>query len=187
MESTILCRMYSVYPPAISPARRLGGRVLHHSRSVRRSALASDAIGDQGPVLSDKLPLDTDNDLFIVNDSITPAVGEITHLSGRLLGTNGEPVRDAVVEIWQVDSMATYLQERGSKSSGEYDPNFQGFGRFLTSSTGEYYFRTIKPVPYPGRPAPHVHFMVKAKGREPWTHSTLHQGHPGNQTTAFTS
>jgi protocatechuate 3,4-dioxygenase, beta subunit len=135
----------------------------------------------KGPLYPDKLPLDTDNDLIIVNDSTTPAVGEITHLSGRVLGANGEPVRDAVVEIWQVDSMATYLKERGSKSSGEYDPNFQGFGRFLTSSTGEYYFRTIKPVPYPGRPAPHVHFMVKAKGREPWTTQLYVKGHPGNQ------
>ena len=39
----------------------------------------------QGPLYPEKLPLDTDNDLIIVNNSITPAVGEITHLSGCLL------------------------------------------------------------------------------------------------------
>ncbi|HYV27675.1 MAG TPA: intradiol ring-cleavage dioxygenase, partial [Candidatus Eisenbacteria bacterium] len=39
----------------------------------------------EGPFYPDKLPLDTDNDLILVNDSITPAVGEITHLSGRIL------------------------------------------------------------------------------------------------------
>ena len=44
------------------------------------------------------------------------------------------------------------------------DKNFQGFGRFVTGSTGEYYFRTIKPVPYPGR-TPHIHFKVK-QGRK---------------------
>jgi hypothetical protein len=76
--------------------------------------------------------LDTDNDLIIVNDSITPAVGEITHLSGRLLDANGGPIRDAVVEIWQVDNTGTYLKERESKRNTGYDANFQGFGRFLT-------------------------------------------------------
>ena len=44
---------------------------------------------DRRAVLPDKLPLDTDNDLIIVNDSITPAVGEITHLSGRILDAKG--------------------------------------------------------------------------------------------------
>ena len=39
----------------------------------------------EGPFYPDKLPLDTDNDLLVINDSITPAVGEITHLSGRVL------------------------------------------------------------------------------------------------------
>ena len=56
-----------------------------------------------GPLYPDKLPRDTDNDLIIVNDSITPAVGQITHLSGRILDSRGEPVRDALIEIWQVD------------------------------------------------------------------------------------
>src|SRR5471032_1551981 len=59
----------------------------------------------EGPFYPDHLPLDTDNDLIIVNDSITPAVGEITHLSGRLLDTKGELIRNATVEIWGVDSL----------------------------------------------------------------------------------
>jgi protocatechuate 3,4-dioxygenase, beta subunit len=58
----------------------------------------------EGPFYPDRLPLDTDNDLIIINNSLTPAVGEITHLSGRVLGANGSPVRNAVVEIWQVDN-----------------------------------------------------------------------------------
>ena len=57
----------------------------------------------EGPFYPDKLPLDTDNDLLIVNDDITAAVGEITHLSGRILDARGEPLRNALVEIWQVD------------------------------------------------------------------------------------
>jgi len=133
-----------------------------------------------GPLYPDNLPRDSDNDLIIVNDSITPAVGQITHLSGRILDSRGEPVRDALIEIWQVDSTATYLKERSYRPAGSFDPNFQGFGRFLTGSTGEYYFRTIKPVPYPTRPAPHIHFLVKVKGRSAWSTQLYIQGHPGN-------
>ena len=58
----------------------------------------------EGPFYPDHLPLDTDNDLILLNDAITPAVGEITHLSGRILNMSGEPVRNAVVEIWQADN-----------------------------------------------------------------------------------
>jgi protocatechuate 3,4-dioxygenase beta subunit len=134
----------------------------------------------QGPLYPQKLPLDSDNDLITVRDSVTPAVGEITHLSGRLLGLHGEPVSNAVIEIWQVDSTATYLQERRRKPASGFDVNFQGFGRFETGSGGEYYFRTIKPVPYPTRPAPHIHFMVKVRGREPFTTQLYVKGHPGN-------
>ena len=40
----------------------------------------------EGPFYPDQLPLDTDNDLLIINDSITPAVGEVTHLTGKSVG-----------------------------------------------------------------------------------------------------
>src|SRR5687767_434439 len=63
----------------------------------------------EGPFYPDKLPLDTDNDLLIINDGITPAVGEVTWLSGRVLDARGEPVRNALVEIWQVDNNGAYL------------------------------------------------------------------------------
>src|SRR5213083_1759336 len=53
----------------------------------------------EGPFYPDRLPLDTDNDLVIVGNSTTPAVGEITHLTGRVLDLKGNPVKDATVEI----------------------------------------------------------------------------------------
>jgi protocatechuate 3,4-dioxygenase beta subunit len=53
----------------------------------------------EGPFYPDVLPLDTDNDLLVINDSITPAVGDITHLTGRVLTRSGQPVRNAFVEI----------------------------------------------------------------------------------------
>src|SRR5690349_2045320 len=63
----------------------------------------------EGPFYPDHLPLDTDNDLIIVNDNVTPAIGDITHLSGRILDSKGEAIRNAVVEIWQVDGNGVYL------------------------------------------------------------------------------
>lgn len=133
----------------------------------------------EGPFYPDKLPLDTDNDLLVINDSITPAVGEITHLSGRILSISGEPIRNAVVEIWQVDSTGVYIHS-GSVNRDRRDSNFQGFGRFLTGSKGEYYFRTVKPVPYPGR-APHIHFAVMSKGRKRFTTQCYVKGEPANE------
>jgi len=134
----------------------------------------------EGPFYPDKLPLDTDNDLLKLNDSLSPAIGEITHLTGRILTSAGSPVRNAEVEIWQVDGQGAYLHSRGEGGNGR-DSNFQGFGRFLTSSTGEYYFRTIKPVPYPGR-TPHIHFAVNVGGKRKLTSQLFVGGEKQNET-----
>lgn len=120
----------------------------------------------EGPFYPNKLPLDTDNDLLVINDAITPAIGEITHLSGKILDAKGNPLKNAVVEIWQCDANGVYLHTNDSdKKKDKQDKNFQGFGRFVTASSGEYYFRTIKPVPYPGR-TPHIHFKIKQGRKE---------------------
>lgn len=117
----------------------------------------------EGPFYPDKLPLDTDNDLIRITDDVTPALGQITHLTGKILDSKGNPVRNALVEIWQCDNNGAYLHSRSSNGD-KRDSHFQGYGRFLTSSTGEYYFRTIKPVSYPGR-TPHIHFKVSQKDK----------------------
>jgi protocatechuate 3,4-dioxygenase beta subunit len=120
----------------------------------------------EGPFYPDHLPLDQDNDLIIVNNSLTPAVGEITQLSGRVLDMSGAPVKNVEIEIWQCDANQVYLNSKDSiPKADQRDKNFQGYGRFAIGSTGEYRFRTIKPVPYPGRPAGHIHVRVK-KGRQ---------------------
>ncbi len=133
----------------------------------------------EGPFYPDKLPLDTDNDLLVINDGITRAVGEVTYVSGRILGPDGSPIRNALVEIWQCDANGAYLHTR-TGNGDKKDQNFQGFGRFITGSDGRYLFRTIKPVPYPGR-TPHIHYAVKMKGREKWTTQCYIKGHPGNE------
>src|SRR5258708_7561400 len=96
-------------------------------------ALARTPRMTEGPFYPPKLPLDTDNDLIVINDAITPAVGEITHLTGRILSASGEPIRNAAVEIWQCDSKQVYLAQ--GSSGGRKDPQFQGFGRLTTGST----------------------------------------------------
>ncbi len=130
---------------------------LIHSFCTRRSFLGGLAVGavafsmpgafaealmrtprqTEGPFYPNNLPLDTDNDLLVINDAITRAVGEVTHLSGKILDARGEPVRNGVVEIWQVDKNGAYLHP-GSANRDRRDANFQGFGRFLTGSSGEY-------------------------------------------------
>lgn len=134
----------------------------------------------EGPFYPDHLPLDTDNDLILVNDSVTPAVGEVTWLSGRILSESGAPIRNAVVEIWQVDHNGVYFHTK-SASEGHRDSNFQGYGRFLTGASGEYVFRTIKPVAYPGR-TPHIHFGIKTRGRDKFTTQCYIAGETQNQT-----
>jgi protocatechuate 3,4-dioxygenase beta subunit len=174
----------SPFPGTAASRRRFFGQLgLGAALFSVRGAFAEElarrtAAVEEGPFYPPKLPLDTDNDLIIVNDSITPAVGEITHLGGRLLDAKGDPIRDATLEIWSTDHEGVYLADRGNQS--RYDSHFQGFGRFLTSSTGEYYFRTLKPVRYPGRQAPHIHFKVKMKGQREWTTQLFIKGDPGN-------
>ena len=133
----------------------------------------------EGPFYPDHLPLDTDNDLIVINDTLNPAIGNITYVSGRILDAKGQPIRNALVEIWQCDANGAYLHSR-TGNSDKRDKNFQGFGRFLTGSTGEYLFRTIKPVPYPGR-TPHIHYKIKRSGKELLTTQCYIKGHPGNE------
>src|SRR5262249_6316500 len=63
----------------------------------------------EGPFYPTKLPVDTDNDLLLVNDNATLAGGDVTHLSGRVLDKDGTPVRNALVEIWQCDHKGIYM------------------------------------------------------------------------------
>jgi protocatechuate 3,4-dioxygenase beta subunit len=151
-------------------------------------ALRKTAVLGDGPFYPDKMPLDTDNDLLIINDGITPAVGEVTHLTGRLLSEAGDPVRNAFIEIWQADTIGSYIHT-GGWNEGKIDGNFQGYGRFLTDSLGRYYFRTIKPVPYTllgTFRAPHIHVAVSKAGRRIMATQALVKGHEANARDGIT-
>jgi len=145
--------------------------------------LTETATTTEGPFYPDKLPLDTDNDLVILNDSTTPGVGQVTHLEGRVLTSSGQPIRNAFVEIWQVDNTGSYVHTGGRQPSG-HDKNFQGYGRFLTNTRGQYYFRTIKPIEYTLQNifrTAHIHVAVSKNGRRVFTTQMLVAGHPANE------
>jgi protocatechuate 3,4-dioxygenase beta subunit len=133
----------------------------------------------EGPFYPDKMPLDTDNDLIVINDALTPAVGTIAYLSGTVTDSKGNPLRNTLVEIWQVDNNGIYLHTRGGNRQ-KWDSNFQGYGRFLTDSKGRYFFRTLKPSPYSGR-TPHIHMAVSAKGQRKLTTQCYIKGEPRNE------
>jgi protocatechuate 3,4-dioxygenase, beta subunit len=151
---------------------------LFDTRGLFAETLARTAATTEGPFYPDKMPLDTDNDLLIINDAITPAVGQVTHLTGRILTATGQPIRNAFVEIWQVDQTGSYVHTRGRQPAG-HDANFQGYGRFLTDSKGQYYFRTIKPISYTligiFRTA-HIHFAISRNGKRVFTTQLLVKG-----------
>jgi protocatechuate 3,4-dioxygenase beta subunit len=173
--------LFHVYAPRRAFLRQLAwGTALVAVPGLFAEQLTLTPRQTEGPFYPDKLPLDTDNDLVIMNDATTPAVGEITWLGGRLLTAAGSPIRNATIEIWQCDSTGVYLHTGTGGDVARRDRNFQCFGRFVTGSTGEYVFRTIKPVPYPGR-TPHIHLAVKLRGKKELVTQCYIKGHPGNE------
>lgn len=130
-----------------------------------------------GPFYPLELPLDADADLVQVAGRSERAAGTILHLGGRLLDDRGRPVQGARIEIWQCDAFGFYLHpgDRG----GRAEPSFQGFGATTVTGDGGYRFRTIEPVPYPGR-TPHIHFRIVGPGFAPLTTQMYVEGHASN-------
>src|SRR5438876_9075303 len=145
---------------------------------VFAEALVTTPEQTEGPYYPPNLPLDTDNDLLVVNNNITPAVGTILYLSGTVFDSSGNPVRDAHLEIWHADNTGAYIHP-ASMGYSTRDQNFQGFGRFLTGSAGQYLFRTIKPGLYTGRTR-HIHMKVKVPDQTDVTTQVYFDGEPQN-------
>lgn len=116
----------------------------------------------EGPFYPASLPADMDNDLVRVQGRKAQAMGQVTHVGGRILDRRGEPVRGAMVEIWQCDANGIYHHPR-QPGLQRRDTAFQGYGRTGVAADGRYGFRTIRPVAYPGR-TPHIHFKVHVPG-----------------------
>ena len=130
----------------------------------------------EGPFYPRTFPKDSDADLTRVEGRAQRASGTPLDVSGRVVDRSGRPRAGARVEIWQCDAQGAYHHVGGSES----DPNFQGFGAVSTDAEGRYAFRTIKPVPYPGR-TPHIHFAVLENGKRRLTSQMFVEGEPGNE------
>ena len=116
----------------------------------------------EGPFYPVSFPADMDNDLVRVQGRAAQAVGQVAHVVGRVLNRRGEPVKGAMLEIWQCDANGIYNHPR-QPGLQRRDAAFQGYGRTQAADDGRYSFRTIRPVAYPGR-TPHIHFKVHAPG-----------------------
>jgi protocatechuate 3,4-dioxygenase beta subunit len=120
----------------------------------------------QGPYypLVNNIPLDKDNDLVHLNDSLTAATGTITHVSGRVLDGSGDPIRGTLVELWHADYRGEYLYSANATRNPNMDANFAGFGQYLTGRDGAFRFRTIKAGLYTGRTR-HFHWGLTIPGQ----------------------
>lgn len=125
---------------------------------------------------------DWDADLTTVrrDGRVLVAKGEHLGLEAVVVDTDGRLIDDAEVEIWQCDVMQTYRHPREPAGEGRHDPGFQGFGAARSDRRGELGFRTIRPVPYPGR-TPHIHVKLRHPAFGEWTSQLFVAGDPGNE------
>ena len=156
-------------PVLRSPARR---RALSRLAAIAAAASVAGASAQgrnlaptpsqtEGPFYPKTFPADVDADLTQVIGRGARAQGTALYFEGRVLGLDGRPVPGAVVELWQCDALGRY--HHAGDDGGPRDDNFQGYGRTTTAADGRYAFKTIRPVPYGGRPA-HLHVRVRPAG-----------------------
>lgn len=132
-----------------------------------------------GPFYPAELPLDSDNDLIQIEGHAQQARGTSTNVIGRVLSPDGDPIADARVEIWQCDANGKY-HHPDDENDVPMDEHFQAYGATTTDTKGRYRFRTIKPVPYPGR-VPHIHYRVTTPGGNQLNTQLYIAGFEGNE------
>ncbi len=108
-----------------------------------------------GPFFRDGLVYPGDREL------VAPGTPGSIILDGRVLDGAGDPVPDALVEIWQPDATGTIVREPGSRR--RRPGSFSGFGRCETDPDGWYAFTTLEPAPV--REGAAAFFTVKVFAR----------------------
>ena len=111
--------------------------------------LLPDRLSDlTGPAFGTGDVRESDSDLTKQHDG--EPIGERIIVSGRVVGSDGRPVRSTLIEIWQANAAGRYAH-KVDQHPAPLDPNFTGGGRVLTDDDGRYRFVTIKPGSYPWR------------------------------------
>lgn len=136
----------------------LGGIAPAFGQAKELRNTAEDALGPFYPIT---IPADQDFDLTMVSGKPGRAAGQLLYVSGRVVNTRGEPVADAVLEIWQANAAGRYAHP-GDDNKAPLDPNFQGYAKIKTGADGSYRIKTIMPGAYANR-TPHIHFDVKGR------------------------
>ncbi|MEM7221947.1 MAG: protocatechuate 3,4-dioxygenase [Pseudomonadota bacterium] len=161
---------------ALAAGVGVGTSLLAQTKAI--AALTATPRQTPGPFYPKRFPLDGDADLVQIAGRPEQAVGEILHVYGQVLDQAGQPMSGLTVEIWQCDAFAHYHHQGALDARA--DPNFQGWGRVQLGDDGAYRFRTIRPVPYPGR-TPHIHFAVSGPGIKPLITQMYIEGEPDNR------
>lgn len=137
---------------------------------------------DLGPFYPLVRPADHDADLTRIKGRNGVAAGQPMQLIGRVVDARGNPVRGAMVDLWQCNAVGRYAHPGDSANPAALDPNFQGFARLMSDRDGNFRFRSIKPVAYDtpiGRRTPHIHFDI-AGGAERLVTQLYFPGEAGN-------
>lgn len=135
----------------------------------------------EGPFYPRQWRGDIDNDLVVVTGVDTQAMGQVLHIKGQVRDVNGTRLPNTQIDIWQVDNNGVYLHPNDNRGNRRVERGFQGRGRTRTDADGRYQFRTIRPVAYPGR-TPHIHFRVKAPGKNTMSTQLYFKGETKNAT-----
>jgi protocatechuate 3,4-dioxygenase alpha subunit len=110
-----------------------------------------------GPFLSICLPWPDGPDLVAEG-----APNSVT-VRGRVVDGAGDPVPDALIEIWQADPDGRFPHPDDPRGAADYE-GFRPFGRCPTDENGNYWFRTLKPGRVDDEQAPHIDVTVLARG-----------------------
>jgi protocatechuate 3,4-dioxygenase, alpha subunit len=110
-----------------------------------------------GPFFSYALPYEGGERLVGEDDP------DAVRIAGTVLDGAGDPVSDALIEIWQANRHGRYRHPEDARDELPLEEGFTGFGRCPTDDRGRFGFLTVKPGPVPPQ-APHVNVCVLARG-----------------------
>lgn len=140
----------------------------------------SEVAGPFYPVVMQK---DRDFDLTQVEGRDGVALGTPVWIAGRVIDTEGRPIADATVDLWQANAAGRYRHPH-DPNDAPLDPNFQGWAVVPSGDDGGFRFKTVLPGAYPAaadwdRP-PHLHFKVTRRGYVELTTQMYFPGEPLN-------